>query len=50
MVLHIGLSFKGYVGSILIFGTFCGWAGLTIAILLIMEGLSAFLHALRLHW
>ncbi|XP_031572669.1 V-type proton ATPase 116 kDa subunit a-like [Actinia tenebrosa] len=50
MVLHLGLPMKGALGIIATFGLFSLWAVLTIAILLIMEGLSAFLHALRLHW
>jgi V-type H+-transporting ATPase subunit a len=50
MVLHIGLSMEGYGGSIASFFVFMPWSSLTVFILLLMEGLSAFLHALRLHW
>ena len=38
------------VGWAIIFCLWAFWAVLTIGILLVMEGLSAFLHALRLHW
>ncbi|KAK2815069.1 hypothetical protein Q7C36_023335 [Tachysurus vachellii] len=50
MVMHIGLSSSsggGFFGLTIIFPVF---ATLTVCILLVMEGLSAFLHALRLHW
>ncbi|XP_062839148.1 V-type proton ATPase 116 kDa subunit a 4 [Anolis carolinensis] len=50
MVFHIGLTFNNWAGLIVIFIIFAIFAALTVAILLIMEGLSAFLHALRLHW
>ncbi|KAJ3600627.1 hypothetical protein NHX12_031607 [Muraenolepis orangiensis] len=50
MVLHIGLSFRSFGGVPVLFLTFACFAVLTVCILLIMEGLSAFLHALRLHW
>ncbi|XP_039218235.1 V-type proton ATPase 116 kDa subunit a isoform X2 [Crotalus tigris] len=45
-----GFKMTGWIGLIGIFVLFTVFAALTIAILLIMEGLSAFLHALRLHW
>jgi len=40
----------GYFSGVLIFIIFAPFAVLTVVILLIMEGLSAFLHTLRLHW
>uniref|UniRef100_A0A8C3LMS7 V-type proton ATPase subunit a n=1 Tax=Chrysolophus pictus TaxID=9089 RepID=A0A8C3LMS7_CHRPC len=50
MVMHNGLNNSSWVGLIVVFIIFAAFAVLTVAILLVMEGLSAFLHALRLHW
>uniref|UniRef100_A0A665TQS2 V-type proton ATPase subunit a n=1 Tax=Echeneis naucrates TaxID=173247 RepID=A0A665TQS2_ECHNA len=50
MVMRIALKWSGYTGSVVLFVIFAFFAVLTVSILLVMEGLSAFLHALRLHW
>ncbi|KAL0176773.1 hypothetical protein M9458_029103, partial [Cirrhinus mrigala] len=49
MVMRISFQQLSYVGSVIMVVIFAAFAVLTVSILLVMEGLSAFLHALRLH-
>lgn len=50
MVMRVGLKMDISLGILFLVPVFGLFAVLTVSILLVMEGLSAFLHALRLHW
>lgn len=50
MTMDNALPAQGILGWIILIVCTAFWFVLTVAILCLMEGLSAFLHALRLHW
>ncbi|KFO71451.1 V-type proton ATPase 116 kDa subunit a isoform 2, partial [Cuculus canorus] len=50
MVMRVGLRVDTTYGVLLLVPLLAFFAVLTVSILLVMEGLSAFLHAIRLHW
>jgi len=50
MVMSSAFTTGSYVGAVMLYPIFAAWAALTISVMVLMEGLSAFLHTLRLHW